>query len=167
MDVLTTLQFLTLFLITLSAACAVGHALELPGKLKLSRDVYLAVQPMYYPGFTLVGGISEVLAIPMLIVLAFLTPREGAAFGYTVAALVAQAASQVVFWLVTQPVNRVWLADTRLSRAGSAFFRTDQRKEPAQDWTALRNRWEYSHVARAFLGVAALMLLAVAINLYS
>ena len=50
MDLLTALQFITLLLITLSASCAVGHALELPGKMKLTRDVYLAVQPICTPG---------------------------------------------------------------------------------------------------------------------
>jgi hypothetical protein len=100
----------------------------------------------------------------MLVVILFLTPSESPAFGYTIAALVAQLASQVIFWLVTQPVNRVWLSDTRLSRAGTAFFRTDRRRESTRDWTGLRDRWEYSHVARAVAGIAALMLVAVAID---
>jgi hypothetical protein len=32
-----------------------AHALEWPGKLRLSREHYLAVQPIYYPGFTYSG----------------------------------------------------------------------------------------------------------------
>ena len=56
------LQVLSLVLIVLAMVPALAHALELPGKLRLTKDAYLAVQPIYYPGFT-VAGISEPIAI--------------------------------------------------------------------------------------------------------
>lgn len=31
-------------------APALAHAMEYPGKMRLSRDAYLTVQPIYYPG---------------------------------------------------------------------------------------------------------------------
>ena len=37
-------------------ALALAHALERPGKMRLSKE--LAIQPIYYPGFTF-GGTAE------------------------------------------------------------------------------------------------------------
>jgi hypothetical protein len=39
-----------------------------------------------------------------------------------------------------------------------------QDKAVAPDWTALRNRWEYSHVARAGCALMSFVALAVAIS---
>jgi hypothetical protein len=70
-----------------------------------------------------------------------------------------------VFWLFTQPVNRFWLRETELGRAGAAFFRMRAQRDKggSSDWTMLRDQWEYSHLARAVLAFAALGLLAVSI----
>ncbi len=68
-----------------------------------------------------------------------------------------------IFWIVTQPVNKVWLKAHRLGTAGRSFFASGGAPD-GEDWTALRNRWEYSHVARAvfaMLGLIALVLAAV------
>jgi hypothetical protein len=46
----TTLQVITLMLVALAMAPAVAHALEFPGKKRLSKDAYLTVQGIYYPG---------------------------------------------------------------------------------------------------------------------
>jgi hypothetical protein len=62
-------------------------------------------------------------------------------------------------------LNRVWLKDTELSAAASRFFSAGGqrgREAPADDWTRLRERWEYSHVVRAVL--AGVSFLAVAIT---
>jgi hypothetical protein len=47
---------------------SVAHALELPGKRRLTREQYFAVQPIYYPGFTVIGG-TEPLSILVLAIL--------------------------------------------------------------------------------------------------
>ena len=39
-------------------AMALAHALEYPGKLRLSKESYLATQTIYYPAFTF-GGVCE------------------------------------------------------------------------------------------------------------
>jgi hypothetical protein len=49
-----------------------AHALELPGKLRLDRDAYLAVQTIHYPGFTIVGGIGEAGGLIVTLVPLFL-----------------------------------------------------------------------------------------------
>jgi hypothetical protein len=147
-------------------ALSLAHALELPGKMRLSKDAYIATQPIYYPGFT-VGGIAEPVGILALLVLTVLTPFGTAAFWLTAAALLALAASHAVYWLVTHPINNFWLEDTNLGGAGSRFFAADPLKRSAgadrPDWAALRDRWEYSHVARAALSFIALALLVVAV----
>ncbi len=44
-----------LLLVRVTAALSLAHALEWPGKMRLTREQYLAVQPIYYPGFTYAG----------------------------------------------------------------------------------------------------------------
>src|SRR5687768_11360968 len=101
-------------------ALSLAHALELPGKRRLSKEAYLAVQPIYYPGFT-IGGAAEPLGLIATLALLFLTPR-GAAFWLTAAALAALASAHATYWLVTHPVNNFWLKDVELKGAGAAFF---------------------------------------------
>jgi hypothetical protein len=43
-------------LAAVTMALSLAHALELPGKLRLGKEQYLAVQPIYYPGFTIGGN---------------------------------------------------------------------------------------------------------------
>ena len=49
-------------------ALVLAHALELPGKRRLSKNTYLAVQPIYYHGFTIGGAVGEfggLVALPI------------------------------------------------------------------------------------------------------
>src|SRR5437868_2046534 len=74
-----------------------------------------------------------------------------------------------VFWFVTQPVNRFWVRGWNLQGAGRRFFSATPVRAPANaggeagQWTKLRNRWEYSHIARALLAIISLISLTVAI----
>jgi hypothetical protein len=161
------LQVLTIVLVAVGMALSLAHALELPGKLRLDRDTYLAVQTIYYPGFTL-GGFAEVGGLPATIVLLALTPSGSAAFWLTLVALAAQVVMHGVFWVVTQPVNKVWLKDQQLKGASASFFGTDRggtSAGPDQNWKTLRDRWEYSHVVRAILAMVAFIALATAATL--
>jgi hypothetical protein len=150
-------------LIAMAMGLALAHALELPGKLRLNRDAYFAVQPIYYPGFTIGGGISEGGGIILTVILLFLTPVGTVNFWLTLVALVGLIGMEVVFWVFTQPVNRIWLANEKLNNFSSDFFSLGKSKEAARpvSWTELRDRWEYSHVARA--GFAFVSLLAIVI----
>ena len=158
---LQLLQVVTLIIVAIVMAMALAHALEYPGKMRLGERDYRTVQAIYYPGFTFGGG-SEPLAIILTFVLLLLTPASPA-FWLTLVALIALVAVQAVFWLVTQPVNKHWVKGERLGGAGQAFF--DAAGNVEGDWTALRNRWEYSHIARAALATIAFVLLLVAITL--
>jgi hypothetical protein len=163
---LVLLQIMTVLVVAVAMALALAHALELPGKRRLTRDQYLAVQPIYYPGFTF-GGISEPLGILLLLVLLLLTPA-GTTFWLTATALAALAAMHAAYWLLTHPVNNFWLKDYELGRTGARFFLFDplRRSNPAKpNWQELRDRWEFSHLVRAGLGLASLVLLVTAVAL--
>jgi hypothetical protein len=158
------LQVLTVVLLAMSMAFALAHAAELPGKLRLDEGTYRAVQPIYYPGFTIGGGVAEFGGMVLLVVLLASTPRPSTAFVWTIAALVAFLAMHLVYWLVTHPVNRSWLRGTKVGGVGAAFFRVGRSGDARPSFTKLRDVWEYSHVARAVLALAGLVLLLVAVT---
>lgn len=165
---LFSLQVVTVFLTAMAMGLALAHALELPGKLRLDEHAYLTVQTIYYPGFTL-GGMSEPLAILATLILLLITPHNLAKFWWILVAFLSLMAMQGVFWFMTQPTNRFWLKNEQLSAAGARFFSMD-RTQPGmgqrgdfQDWRQLRNRWEYSHVARAVCSGMALVAAIIAI----
>ncbi len=165
-----TLQILTTLIVAVAMALALAHLLELPGKMRLSKDDYLTVQRIYYPGFT-IGGVTEPIGALLLLLLLFLTPGNTARFWLIAAAFAALAAMHAVFWLLTQPVNNVWLKDTELKGLGAGFFSHDPfggrqiETSVKPDWTTLRDRWEWSHAARAALGLLAFILLVTAVAL--
>lgn len=155
---LTTATFLSAMVM----GQALAHVLEMPGKLRLSRDQYYTVQTIYYPGFT-IGGMAEPLAILATAAALISTPARSGALLLVAAALAALVAVQLAFWLVVQPVNRQWLGSTKLSAAAEHFFRTGQAGEIRADWTRLRDRWERGHAARSVLAAAAHLLLLLAL----
>jgi hypothetical protein len=111
------------------------------------------------------------LSLIATIVLLCLTPPGTGAFWLTLVALLGLLGMQVVYWLVTHPVNRYWLQGQRLSGLGSGFFSLASANRPAGEsdtgtvsWTALRDRWEYSHLARALLILLSLVALFLAIG---
>ena len=63
---LLVLQIVTATLVSIAMALALAHALELPGKLRLTEQTYRAVQTIYYPGFFL-GGLAEPLGLISLL----------------------------------------------------------------------------------------------------
>ncbi|MCE7979977.1 MAG: DUF1772 domain-containing protein [Caldilinea sp. CFX5] len=150
------LQLLAVFLVAVAFALALAHALELPGKMRLSREVYYAVQPIYYPGFT-IGGISEPVGLLLTLLLLWLTPWGSPDFWLTLLALAGLVGMQAVYWFVTHPVNKFWLQDEALRGVSAGFFALGRAEKRALPWTALRNRWEYSHVARAAFAFVSLL----------
>jgi hypothetical protein len=160
------LQVLTVVLVAVAMALSLAHALELPGKMRLPKEHYLAVQPIYYPGFT-IGGAAEPIGLLLTLILLILTPVGSSAFWLMLVAFVSLLAMHATYWLLTHPVNNFWLKDFTLKGAGAAFFAFNapdsggESRKP--EWTALRDRWEFSHVMRAGLGVVGLTLLVTAV----
>ena len=137
------LEVVTVMLAAVTMSLALAHALELPGKLRPSKEQYLTVQPIYYPGFTL-GGIAEVAVILAALAMLVFAPAQNPQFWLIAGALVAFVAVQAIFWIMTQPVNKYWLHNTELSRVATRFFESGSTAKAA-DWTEMRDRWERSH----------------------
>src|SRR5262245_35972066 len=156
-----TLQIVTIVIVSIAMALGGAHALELPGKLRLPKEHYLAIQQIYYPGFTY-GGFAEPIGLLLLLVLLIVTPASGVQFWLTAAAFLAFLLMHATYWLVTHPVNNFWLKDFQPEKLARGFFSFDPLghvdRLRAVDWTALRDRWEYSHVFRAALTLLSLVL---------
>src|ERR671916_3284396 len=82
------IQVVTVFLVAVAMSLSLAHALELPGKMRLDRDTYVAVQGIYYPGFTY-GGLGEGLGMVATLVLLLLTSSNSPAFWWTLVSFVA------------------------------------------------------------------------------
>jgi hypothetical protein len=164
------LEILTVILVAVAMAMALAHALELPGKMRLEKDVYYAVQPIYYPGFTIGGAVGEFGGMVSTLVLLVLTPLGSVSFWVTFAALLGLLGMQAVYWLSTHPVNQFWVKGENLNSVSSSFFSLGANKsglgkeDSPEKWKQLRNRWEYSHVARAVLGLCSLFALVIAVS---
>ena len=164
-----TVQVVAVFLASIAMSLALAHALELPGKMRLNKENYIATQTIYYPGFT-IGGASEGLSMLGVLILLPLTPANIQAFWWTLAGLMGLEAMHTVYWTLTHPVNKFWTKDMNLKGVGGGFFAVGGRLEAAEGtgdsdekWKIFRSRWEYSHVFRAALSAAALVSLIVAV----
>jgi hypothetical protein len=161
-------QILTIVFVGIALSPALAHAFEFPGKKRLNRETYVTVQTIYYPGFTLLG-VAEPVGLIAAIVLLLLTPRETASFWLTLVASIGLLGMQLVYWTFTHPTNKSWLqaAGTTVGDLGAGFFAFDPAGRSASQtnagWTKLRDRWEYSHIARAALAFLSFLLVVVAI----
>jgi hypothetical protein len=158
---LPVLHVLTLVLVAVGVSLTLAHALEMPGKMRLGKEDYVAVQSIYYPGFTIGAFFGEFGAIIITLVLLIFTPAETFAHVLTFIALMALLLMHALYWILTHAVNKFWVADQKLGKAGAAFFNPSGERL-GEDWTRLRNRWEYSHVARACCAMVAFVALAAA-----
>ena len=156
------IQVTAIILVAVAMALSLAHALELPGKMRLGKEAYISTQKIYYPGFT-IGGVAEPLGILVLLILLLLGPSAGPHFWWTAAACLALAVSHGIYWFVTHPVNNFWTKDIQLTRFAAAFFSMFA-PEIADDWSKLRDTWEYSHVARAVFAMLSLVCLSIAVT---
>lgn len=67
------------------------------------------MQPIYYPGFTIGGGIGAAGGTISTIILLFLTPLGSTGSWLTFVALLGLIGMQAVYWLFTHPVNKFWI----------------------------------------------------------
>lgn len=155
------LQILAVLVVAVLLASTLGHALELPGKMRLDKEAYFTTQTIYWPGFTAIGGGAEILSIIITLALAAMLPAGSLEFWLALGAFLLIAALHAVYWIFVHPVNKVWVKDMNLKGGSRSFFDAGK-AGPQADWKASRNRWEYSHAVRAALNLAALALLATA-----
>lgn len=143
MDTLMLVEFLAVVLTALALVPAMAHVMQLPNKLPMTREAYLIAQRVYR-GWNL-SGIVVVAALVATLVL--LLSVEGDAFVPALVAFLAIGATQVIFWSITNPVNRLTRNWTRAP----------------DDWKRLRDRWEMSHAASAVLNFIAIVSVTVAV----
>lgn len=155
------LQIAAAFVAAVTMTQSLAHALEYPGKMRLERDQYYTVQTIYYPGFT-IGGAAEPLTILFLAASLVLQPAGSAIFWIDAAALAFAALTHALFWMVVQPVNRHWTRTVEMTGAAVRFFHTGGAAR-AEDWTKLRDRWEWGHIARSVTATAAFLLTLIAL----
>jgi hypothetical protein len=162
---LIALEIATVIVVAVAMALSLAHVLELPGKLRLSKEHYVAIQAVYYPGFTY-AGMAEPIGLLLILLLLFMIPAGTLKFYLTLVAFLALAAMHAAYWLLTHPVNNFWLKEFKLKGAGAVFFSMGRRAKSDDrqpEWTGLRDRWEYSHVLRAGFGLASLILIVAAV----
>jgi hypothetical protein len=168
--VMETTQVLAIILVAIAMAPAIAHAFEFPGKKRLSKQAYVAVQSIYYPGFTLLG-FTEPAALTAVVMLLLLTPRGSEPFWLLLGAAGALFAMQSVYWVVIHPINKYWLEAAKRTpgRLAGTFFSHDPLNRGAipvhsgeVEWTTLRDHWEYSHIARAALAFLSFLLVLLA-----
>jgi hypothetical protein len=140
----TIVRFCSVVFVALALAPSLAHLLELPHKIRMSRDAYFTVQQIYR-GWSLLG-IVIFLALAATLLLTIVSRGNRRAFLWALVAFVAVAATQGVFWAFTFPTNRA----------------TDNWTSRPADWEALRTRWEYSHAAGAGLNLVALAAVTIA-----
>jgi hypothetical protein len=130
---LKALRFVVLLLSTLTVGMKLAHVLELPPKLQLTPETYIAIQSQLYQLFGTLGPIIDVsMVIAALILVAQV--RRLPAFRYTALGAGAMILSLVVWALVVLPANmplNAWASSGTM---------------PA-DWMRWRDQWQYGQLA--------------------
>ena len=117
MPVILVTATLVLASVTIVSPLAGVH--DARGDVRLSRERFVALRGLYYPGFTL-EGLAEPLAILALSVLLASVARSTPAFWLVALALAAEAGAHLLYWVLIVPINRDWLAGERAPGAGRA-----------------------------------------------
>lgn len=142
-------RLVTILFIALSLTPALGHLLELPAKMTYDAALWLTVSQTLYGAFGTIGGFFEVGAVVTAVVLTILVRHRHPAFGWTLLGALCVAAAHAAFW--------IWLAPVNATVAGLTL------ETLPTDWMDLRNRWEYTHAARAVLQFIALAALTFSV----
>lgn len=143
-------RFLTVLFVGLSMGPAICHLLEMPAKMTYDGPFWLKLlQTLYPPAFGSIGAIFEVGAVITSIILVFLVRHRKSAIGWTILGAICMVAVHASFWIWIAPVN---------AKMGVMTPET-----LPIDWTSLRNQWEYTHAARAYLHMVALAALVISI----
>jgi hypothetical protein len=67
-------------------------------------------------GFIVDAGLAEGLSMIAVLALVILTPRESSTFWLSPAAFLLLLTMHAVYWIVTAPVNKIWLEEEKLAR---------------------------------------------------
>jgi len=143
---LLALRPVNLAFAVLAALAPLAHVLELPNKLALDAQLWLAVQQHLYRGWgPFLGGPVEIIAFATSLTLLVARRRDPAPMRLTLVAALAYVGMIVVFFALNDPVNAAlgsWTASSI-----------------PPDWPSFRLRWEIGHALAAILSVVAIIAL--------
>ena len=143
---MTWLRPISLVLGLLTVLVPMAHVLELPNKLSLDGNLWLAVQQHLYRGWgPFLGGPSEIGALATSLILAYLRRRSSALLWPTLIASTGYTCMIAAFFFLNLPVNVAvasWTPTTLPS-----------------DWVTYRLRWEAGHAIAALLALISLIAL--------
>jgi hypothetical protein len=142
---LRMVQFLAIVLTALALVPAGAHLFELPNKIDLPRDAYLTVQGIY-AGWAWFG-IVDLGALVMNIVLAIELRRQHLARYFAGTAALCFVIFFAIFFTWTFPANQATANWTTMP----------------DDWSGLRQEWEYSHAVNAAVMLIALCSVTLAV----
>jgi hypothetical protein len=143
MTIIRLVHFAAIMLAVVVLLPAGAHFFELPHKMRLTAEQYLAVQSIY-AGWSLFG-VAFLAALVAEGALAVLTIGKRQ-FWFAIVAFFATLAALAVFFAWTFPANQQTANWTEL---------------PA-NWQQLRTQWEYSHAGGALLDATAVIALVIA-----
>jgi hypothetical protein len=130
--------FSAIFFCGLALVPAAAHAMELPNKIRLAKEEYFVAQKLYR-GWELVAPIVILALVSTAMLFGQARAADPRPEVASMIAFICVAATQVVFWVFTFPVNRA----------------TQNWTQAPTDWERLRRRWEYSHATSAVLNLVA------------
>jgi hypothetical protein len=145
-NLLDAVQIGAVGLAALALAPTVAHVFALPARLQLSPSEYL-VEQQAHEGLVLFAVIG-CLALAAVGAHTFMVRRNATAYGWSLVAVVALGAAQIVMWSIAYPVGVETGGWTTLP----------------VDFAAARTRWEYAFVLAGILSFSALLAFVRAIE---
>lgn len=142
---LDSVRLLAVVSVALCLVPAGAHFFELANKMSLSPAEHMTVQKIY-AGWSFFG-IAIVAALLLTLMHTFMVRGNRSAFLLSLTALLCLAATQVIFWMFTYPMN----------------VASNNWTVTPEDFEAARRQWEYSHAVNAVLTFVALVAITLAV----
>src|SRR5262249_34013988 len=140
---LKSVRLVTIVMVALCLVPAGAHFFELTNKMSLSPAEYMTVQKIY-AGWAFFG-IPIIAALLLTLLHTFMVRNDRPVFKLSLTAALCLAATQLIFWRFTYPIN----ATTNFWTARPEAFE------------AARRQWEYSHAVNAVLTFVAFAAIAL------
>jgi len=140
-----SLRLLVVVSVALCLVPAGAHFFELPNKMSLSIAEYMTVQKIY-AGWSFFG-LAIITALLLTLAHSFMVRIDRTACVLSLTAFFCIAATQVIFWMFTYPMNV----------AGNNWTVTPE------DFETARRQWEYSHAVNAVLTFVALVAITLSV----
>jgi Domain of unknown function (DUF1772) len=143
--VFKSVRLLAVVSVALCLVPAGAHFFELANKMSLSPAEYMTVQKIY-AGWSFFG-IPIFIALFLTLLHTFMVGADRTSYLLSLTAFLCLAATQVIFWMFTYPMNAVsnnWMVTP-------------------EDFDAARRQWEYSHAVNAVLTFAAFVAVTLSV----